>query len=1026
MNRFAHSLIAVCSALGLLWGAVSALAAEKLVAQTPGTSVSDSLGLKSAGRSPGAKLSQCRLETGDAVWTASPSLVFLPDGGVSIAEPAGGSVTHPIAPAGGRITVQAELRPGGSGFTGLAVGRPSMANDFWKAYDVLAYITPGGTYEVLVRGKSLIKGDKGVYGGLDADGFAKMLLELDAPGKLLSVSINGHKVLDARNVAAMGNLAPTTAGFRINERATPGQPAVRGYSAKVEVLATSGFVPAKIEEWFAPPDEPVTVALKASLIGAQQTVPYQLRNYSGRQVAEGTATLGEGGILRVQLGKLARGYYDLGFPASQESFGLAVIEAQKGPADPFFCMDSGLSWLETRAELRPGLVAILRRSGIAMSRERLSWGGVNPDKDKWNWEGGIRQYASMRGLYADASLPILEILHGGAKHLGMGKGSPYPQDLSQMVASWRGIAAKFASGWGGAEIWNEPDLIALPGDQYAALTKTAAYALPPDAKRPIVGGVYGGYPPGAFFDTCLANGMLDQVDAVSFHGYDRAPDVARTVKQYREWLRSAGKETMPLWSTECGMPWSLGPDRAPLLEDAVSAMEISMKAVESRACGVERYFPFVYTFYEEGGIKNFGMMGREVTPMRSMAAYAYCAQALAGMTYLGDLDRAGTPLKLARVFGIVGRPAVAVLYTGKVDAAAVITLPLSLLRVEGADGRTLSPAGAGEIPIPDGMAYVWLKPDGLGSTLKTDTPAAQLLAVSQQKPPARPAASSLVLTYLFQKTPSRPSASRYLLDEATAKSLPINVRVHNLGDKAQTLDLRLQLPGENEQSEKRVQQVQIPPQGTADATWTVDAHSSLDVSEIRLVRVTAAGASASPLAIPFVMEGSLETHLSRHAVAKRLPISDMTRWQPNIAGHGTMKMTASGGGWRLEVSYTQTGDAWVYPRFELPERLDATWASGIVMRARIKNAGRNVGLMAYGEGSENYRLLDLFPADGAWHAVYVPFTELKPGPGHPDMQNARMDVSRLRRLEVGFGSSVLQNEMEISDLVIVGGVSPTK
>ena len=50
-----------------------------------------------------------------------------------------------------------------------------------------------------------------------------------------------------------------------------------------------------------------------------------------------------------------------------------------------------------------------------------------------------------------------------------------------------------------------------------------------------------------------------------------------------------------------------------------------MKAIEARACGVARYFAFVYPYYEEHA-SNFGMMDRRGVPMRSMAAYANAAR----------------------------------------------------------------------------------------------------------------------------------------------------------------------------------------------------------------------------------------------------------------------------------------------------------------------------------------------------------------------------------------------------------------
>jgi len=731
------------------------------------------------------------------------------------------------------------------------------------------------------------------------------------------------------------------------------------------------------------------------------------------------------GDVRVPLTALAQGYYEIVFRQSQETFGLVVLPPQQGPADPYFCMDAGLSWLETREALRPGLVRILHRSGIAMSRERLSWGAIHRRHDQWQWDSPPQKSATMRNIYAQQQVPILEMLHGAAPQLGMLRNNPYPQNLVEASNSWQTIAAHFQSAWGAAEIWNEPDLIAQPADQYMTLVKTAAYALrQAKVAVPVVGGVYANVPPGSYYDTCAANGLFKLVDAVSFHAYDRAPDVLGMVRRYRAWFKAAGKETMPLWLTECGLPWDLGPSRPPAQQDALSALEISMKGIEGRACGITRYFPFVYTFYEEGGIKNFGMLGREVTPLRSMAAYAFAIQALAHRQYLGDLETGSTAIKLAPVFAGGAGENLIVLYTGKPDPAATVKLGLPVLRAAGIDGRTLAVSPDGAVPLVDGMCYVWADAAMSARHLQTHTPARELYALSLQSPPPRAAPCPLVLQFDFQTLPNRASARRYLIDEATARKLPIRARIHNLSSQAEKVVAELHLPQEDRSAADRlVMTVNVPAQSTAEVNWTVDASASLDVTQTRFVTVTARAEQAgvlTPLAIPLVMEGSLETHLRRSTVYQRLPIGELARWQPLIAAHGKMKMSAPQGHWQMDVSFTKPGDKWVYPRFTLPAPWDPAKAEGLLIRARVVRPGHNVAIMLDGEGRENFRAMDLFPGDGAWHVVQVPFAEFQPGPGHPDMQNARLDLRRIQRIAVGMGSDVAENTMEVSDLIVLG------
>ena len=239
-----------------------------------------------------------------------------------------------------------------------------------------------------------------------------------------------------------------------------------------------------------------------------------------------------------------------------------------------------------------------------------------------------------------------------------------------------------------------------------------------------------------------------------------------------------------------------------------------MKGVESRACGVHCYFPFVYTFYEEGGIRNFGMMGREVTPLRSMAAYACAVHCLSGMDYLGDLEGVDPAIRLARVFGesirhtpcadgqrhtecagYFGGKRLIVLYTGKVQAGA--DGPARSAR-RAYRGHRRPAAGAfrrrhAADPRRHDLRLV-PPPRRIAKRLKTATPAMELYVRAwQPAPPPRPA-SAIVLHYVFSRTPCRTSAQRYLLDEATARSLPITVRIFNLSSSAEQVTAELQLP----------------------------------------------------------------------------------------------------------------------------------------------------------------------------------------------------------------------------------------
>jgi hypothetical protein len=159
------------------------------------------------------------------------------------------------------------------------------------------------------------------------------------------------------------------------------------------------------------------------------------------------------------------------------------------------------------------------------------------------------------------------------------------------------------------------------------------------------------------------------------------------------------------------------------------ALYIPMKAVEAKAFGVARYFPFVYPYYEEEN-NNFAMMGKEVTPLRSMAGYVQCVSALSNRHYIGKLKANIKGIQATRIFDGDDGKSVIILYTGKISPKAVAKLPILADRAEGMDGRRLDlrpleviyadgvdmktgkafseTTASEELPVPDGLSYVWL------------------------------------------------------------------------------------------------------------------------------------------------------------------------------------------------------------------------------------------------------------------------------------------------------------------------------
>jgi len=318
--------------------------------------------------------------------------------------------------------------------------------------------------------------------------------------------------------------------------------------------------------FYVSPGRRATLRWKADGLAPGATPAYVIRDYAGKPVGSGQAAVADAGLVEASV-QLPRGYYDVEFAALKQRFGVVSLPARRARPDPFFCIDSAMSWLVRSDEVREGLTKALRRCGIAMSRERLSWGAIHPAAGKWDWQAP-QHFEQVRLLHARHGVAVLEMFHHATPWSGeVGK---YPDDLVASAASWRQIARRWRPTWGALEVWNEPDIFFggdLPADQYASLVKVFPQAFARERiDVPLVGGVLA-HCNERFMDNAAANGLLECIDAFSFHTYGRALQMEDLIGRYRRWLRANGRASMPLWITECGRrerdPTARRPTRTP-------------------------------------------------------------------------------------------------------------------------------------------------------------------------------------------------------------------------------------------------------------------------------------------------------------------------------------------------------------------------------------------------------------------------------------------------------------------------------
>jgi hypothetical protein len=781
--------------------------------------------------------------------------------------------------------------------------------------------------------------------------------------------------------------------------------------------------PVSLEAFFIAPDQPVVLKWIGAPAAEGAKMRYSIADFAGRTVTESDATSGSGGIIEVPV-RLKSGYYEIALPREGQSFGIVALPEHSGRADSFFCVDSAISWLEERAEVREPLVRILKRCGIAVSRERLHWADIQPEKQKWDWQSS-HHYDDLRQTYARNGVKVLEMFHDAPAWIGASARNRYPQDLVAVAQSWARIGRRWANCWVALEVWNEPDIFFgsdLPADQYVPLVKAVAWGLE-QAKThtPLMGLVATDGCPDEYRQACADNGLLDHVDAISFHTYRDAATIEQYVRTYRAWLKSK-----PLWITESGRPWSKGPPRPPADQDARSALDITMKAIEARACGVGGYCAFVYPYYEEG-TNNFGMMGKEVTPLRSMAAYAQAVAALSHKPYVGDLRCDDAGLKRARVFGDA-KQAVAVLYTGKIQADAVVKIAARAVRIEGIDGRALQATSDGTIPIPDGLTYIWLDQDEIKKRVWKDTPAAQLCAAGRLSMVKWTTALPIVLQHVFDPKTAWATNRGYAVYEEHVKHFPIHVRIHNLGDQPDQVKLRIEYIG----ADRRIKSTEprsciTPAGGFVDVDWTLDLSDASHGGGVFPLAVTSQAKSdrrVSPLSIPLIVEGTVEDNLSRFENKTPLPIDKPDAWRSNVSNGGSMTLTAAPDKhWRLETRFGP-GDAWAYPKLRLPAGADVGKTDAFLIRAKCEKPA-DVRLIVWeSDGSGYVTPKPIIAADGRWHTVVVPIHDWAPLENTTD-ENGKLDLGQVYESSIGMNSEARENVLEVNAAYLVGP-RPTK
>lgn len=682
---------------------------------------------------------------------------------------------------------------------------------------------------------------------------------------------------------------------------------------------------------------------------------------------------GRSGKMRISGGKaelklaLPAGYYELRFPELGQVFGVSVLPPFTGTPDPFFAIE-GL--LENRPpEFVDSCLGLLRRNGIVSNREWTSFHVLNPKPgvyldraDRVYLRGGE---TGVRSIFAFHDFPdwLDGIFTGNRKSL--------PGTLTGLAPAIERMVEKRQDGLEGFQILNEYDSVPIPAEACLPPLKAAAWAVRRDPGIKLVGAAFCTGPAAA--RDSIRGGMLDFIDVFAFHTYNAPEAILPLVRGYRDEMKAAPKGGMPIRITESGKPWKRGikvlPQNAhggPVNnlhpqtdEDLRSALWITMKAVEAKACGVEEYYPFVLPFFQEND-NNFGMLDYYGTPLRSVHSYLFGAGLLAGLRYAGDWKNVPAGLKSVRVFTGGGK-AVAVLYAGP-DAIANRSVAIKGFpagKALGIDGAELKPEN-GTLKFTGGMVY-WTFPAGkLSATmLDSSTEAMALLKEAEHYKPVPRRATPLVCRYDFRKGKADWNQKGNYRFPEDGKLFFVAA---NLSDRPVVFRPRLEVPAGVTVVKAPPESLTVPP----DSEVEVPVELANNGVSVFAVRFGDAGDALSATEVPFC-------DISR-AVTGEPDWRNPSRWKQNSSGKQTFTYDKNEQALRVDVDFRNKKDPgannWSFPeyRFTPEEKAKKPLAVSFDFKYDVKKSGRALFplLMLAGAGQSSYASFPIGAPGAGW------------------------------------------------------------
>jgi len=744
------------------------------------------------------------------------------------------------------------------------------------------------------------------------------------------------------------------------------------------------------------------------------TVAYTIKDFNGKTIQQNKAQT-VNNTFNIDL-TLSPGYYDIYFPETKQTFGLCALPEYSGSKDHFWGLHTNLYQLSEESLDKRGFIKIINRIGIGSVREGLgSLAKIAISPYEFNFRSN---YANLLKAYGENDIEVMNMFEGTPKWMGSHNDTrDLPNDIIAFADAWLVIAAFEQFKVHDIEVWNEADTSLFSGNQpldiYTAVLKAAYYTTHCHNYNLSIGnaGFANHNIEKSRVDLLAGNNFFDHIDFFTFHYHttyrgtkkDREEnlyDYINLIKAYREILVFNHHPNLPIYNTESGFGH---PDatRPSVYWGKESAAAIVFKAIESKACGLKKYFAFYLKPHQETD-RFWGMMDEVNSPLRSMACYAYAIEKLSHSEYVGELT--GIKSKWNRVFRKKD-DAIIVLYQPEI--AVLKNLNFQVSRANGLDGRILNLDV--DRPDLDDIIYLTLPYSEVKDRLNKNVLSYQLYQYgSAGSKKSKNTSSPIILirqSALDQSTFT--TAGNYTVIDADLPSYPIIMGINNLSAETQKLKVSLSASG----SVIASHDVVVPANTCKNVTFTVDLRKYLTDYEYKMFHVEAVDASntvTSDYCMKIRKEENLQFFLQQYSNCRRLPITDLKNWDLKgvYAGgkNALFQADVTPEGIRFRVKFPPNIDRWCYPHFLL-QNISLAEAKGLIIRGKVAKPSSTlivVGGIGRSYGQATWSIL---PADNKWHTVFLPIND--------------KNRDQMKIISIGGNSSTLENCFEYNDIYVV-------